>query len=193
MLPIGRQAGGTVTVQVSGTDLEGMDTLWFDHPGLRAFQKKGPIFTVAIAPGTPVWHHDVCVFGPLGVSNPRTFVVGDRPESTEIEPNNVSEQAEAIPLNSTVNDRMDAAADVDCFAFEAEAGQRVLLDLEGARIDSGIEAALRVVGPGGIEIVEGHDFCRQDLPRNPPRRPVRRATLTADARRPARFGPRPDH
>ncbi|MEO6810867.1 MAG: PPC domain-containing protein [Isosphaeraceae bacterium] len=162
VFPSGGQAGETVTVQTSGTDLEGVDALWFDHPGLRAFQKKGPVFTIAIAPGTPVGHHDVRVFGPLGVSNPRTFVVGNRPESTETEPNNVPEQAGTIALNSTVNGRMDAAADVDCFAFEGKAGQRVLLDLEGARIDSRIDAVLHVDGPSGIEIAEGHDFYGSD-------------------------------
>src|SRR5689334_22065356 len=116
--PAGGRAGETVEVTIQGTDLEGVDTLRFAHPGLRAFQRKGPTFVVAIAPGTPIGHHDVRAVGPLGVSNPRAFVVGDRAESREAEPNNTPAQANPIGLNTVVNGRIEASPDVDCFAFE---------------------------------------------------------------------------
>ncbi len=123
VFPAGGRAGDTVEIALAGTDLEGVDELWFDHPGLRGFHLKGTTFKVAIAPGTAAGLRDVRVVGPLGVSNPRTFVVGDRPEAREAEPNNRPEQANPIALNSVVNGRMDVAADVDCFAFEGRAGQ----------------------------------------------------------------------
>ena len=90
VFPAGVNAGGTVDVTVRGKDLEGATTLWFDHPGLRAFHLKGLTFRVVVATGTPVGHHDVRAVGTYGLSNPRTFVVGDRPESSEVEPNNAA-------------------------------------------------------------------------------------------------------
>src|SRR5437016_5552160 len=94
--PAGGREGETIDVQLSGTDLEGVDALWFDHPGLRAFHRKAVAFTVAIAPETPAGLHEVRVVGPLGVSNPRVFVVGERVESREAEPNNAPAQANPI-------------------------------------------------------------------------------------------------
>src|SRR5262249_12714921 len=82
--------------------------------------------------GTPVGHHDLRAWGPLGASHPKSFVVGDRPEAREAEPNNERDQANPVALNTVVNGRMDGTADVDAFAFEGQAGQPVILDLAGA-------------------------------------------------------------
>jgi hypothetical protein len=173
-LPRRGRAGDSVEVALGGTDLEGVDGLWFDHPGLRGFHLKGPTFKVAIAPGTPAGPHDVRVVGPLGVSNPRTFVVGDRPEAREVEPNNLPEQAGPIAPNSVVNGRMDAAADVDCFAFDGRKGGRVFLEVAGARIESRIDASLQVLGPDGRVVADDHDGFGLD--------PFVDVTLPADGR-----------
>jgi hypothetical protein len=160
--PAGGQAGETVQVQLTGTQLDGPLRLWFDHPGLRAFQIKGATFRVAIAPGTPVGYHDVRVLGPHGSSNPRTFVVGDRPESVEKEPNNSPETANPIVLNSTVNGRMDGSPDVDCFALACKAHERFLIELEGEQIESRIMGVLALLDPTGRVIAESHDGVGAD-------------------------------
>ena len=36
LTPLGGGAGSTVDVEVSGADMEGVKTLLFDHPGLKA-------------------------------------------------------------------------------------------------------------------------------------------------------------
>jgi hypothetical protein len=172
--PPGGRAGETVEVQLAGADLEGVDALWFDHPGLRAFRRKAGTFVVAIATGVPVGHHDLRAVGPLGVSNPRAFVVGDRPEAREAEPNNTPAQANTIAVNAVVNGRMDGQADVDCFAFEGKAGRRVFLDLAAERIDSRLDAVLHVLDPSGAEIALAHDHFGPD--------PFLDLTLPADGR-----------
>lgn len=149
VFPAGGRAGDTVEIALAGTDMEGVNDLWFDDPNLRGFHLKGTTFKVAIAPGAVAGLRDVRAVGPLGVSNPRTFVVGDRPEAREAEPNNRPELANPIALNCVVNGRMDVAADVDCFAFEGRAGQGVFLEVAGLRIDTRIDAGLRVFGPDG--------------------------------------------
>jgi hypothetical protein len=172
--PVGVQAGGTVDVTVRGNDLEGVNTLWFDHPGLRAFHLKGTTFRVVCATGTPVGHHDVRAVGTYGVSNPRTLVVGDRPVVAETEPNNAPEKANAVAVNSVVCGEAGAATDVDCFAFEAKKGQRLLLDLEGERVDSKLDATLRLLDPQGRELAESRDAIGAD--------PFLDVTVPADGR-----------
>ncbi len=186
---MGGQAGESVDVTLRGTDLEGVDTLWFDHPGLRAFRLKGLTFRVVCATGVTPGHHDVRAVGPFGVSNPRTFVVGERSESVEAEPNNTPAQANAIALNSVVNGEA-AGADVDCFAFAGRQGERVFLDLVAERAESRLDGTLRVVGPGGDEIAENRDFFGTD--------PFLDLTLPADGRYVVKvhdvtYGGSPDH
>ncbi|CAN5774860.1 PPC domain-containing protein [soil metagenome] len=157
VFPPGGQAGSAIEIELTGADLEFVDQLWFDHPGIVAEHVEGAKFWVAIPPKTPIGHHDLRVVGPLGVSNPRTFVVGGLPESREAEPNNTPEQANPIPLNSVINGQINGATDVDCFAFEAEAGQRLLIEVVAARLDSRLDGTLRVYGPEGQEIVISHE------------------------------------
>ena len=123
---LGCRAGESVEVTLNGTDLEGVHTLWFDHPGLSGTLLKGTTFRVVCAPETPVGQHDLRAVGTYGLTNPRTFVVGDQAESVESEPNNTIAQANPLVLNSVVNGQV-TATDLDHFVFEGKAGQRVLL------------------------------------------------------------------
>ena len=91
------------------------------------------------------------------MSNPRTIVVGYRPESVEAEPNNAAEKAGAIVINSVMNGEINGAADIDCFALEGKKGQRVFLDLEAERIDSRLDATIRIWTPSGTELAESRD------------------------------------
>jgi hypothetical protein len=173
VFPTGVSAGDTVDVTVRGTDLEGATSLWFDHPGLRAFHLKGLTFRVVCATGTPVGHHDLRAVGTYGVSNPRTIVVGDRPEANEVEPNNSPAQATTVTVNSAVNGEV-GAADIDCFGFNGKKGQRLLFDVEAERIDSRLDATLRLLDPAGREIAESRDATGPD--------PFLDVTLPADGR-----------
>lgn len=172
--PVGLRTGGTADVTVRGADLEGATSLWFDHPGLRAFHIKGSSFRVACAPGTPVGHHDVRAFGPYGVSNPRTVVVTDRPVVNEAEPNNTPQTANPVAVNSVVNGESAAATDVDCFAVEAKKGQRLLIEVEAERVDSRLDATVRLLDPAGREIAESRDAFGPD--------PFLDVTIPADGR-----------
>jgi hypothetical protein len=162
IFPAGGRDGDNVDVQVNGTDLEIIHSLWFAHPGLRAFHIKGPAFRVAIAPGTPPGIYDARIVGPLGLSNPRTFVVGDRPEVREKEPNNLPAEANPVTINSVIDGRSDASPDVDCFAFEGKRGQRVFVDLWGSRIESRLDGSLRLLGPAGQVLGQSEDVYEAD-------------------------------
>lgn len=171
---LGVGQGSIVDLTIRGADLEGTTSLWFDHPGLHAFHLKGATFRVVASPATPLGHHDIRVVSPFGVSNARTFVVGDRPESIEAEPNNIAEKANPVALNTVVNGEVTTSADIDCFAIIAKKDQRLLIDLEAEGVESRLDATLRLLGPDGRELVESRDFHGPD--------PFLDVTIPADGR-----------
>ena len=174
VFPSGGQNGQTVEVQLVGTDLEGVDSLWFDHPTLRAFRVAGGKFRVAIGADAPIGHHDVRAVGTLGASNPRTFVVGNLSEKIWLksQPDATKPETRHLAINSTVNGRIDAQGQVDEFTFEGKKGQRVFIEVEGERIDSRIDASLTLADPSGRVIQEAQDDVGLD--------PILDATLPSD-------------
>ena len=89
VFPPGGQAGTTLELKLtSGTDLDEVDRLYFNHAGLKAVPKmqesggkKSPVtntFLVSIDKNVPPGLYEVRATGLFGMSNPRTFVVGDR-------------------------------------------------------------------------------------------------------------------
>jgi hypothetical protein len=186
----GARAGEAAEVTLRGTDLEGAIKLWFDHPGIQATHLKDLTFRVVSLPEVPLGHHDVRAVGTYGVTNPRVFAVGDRPESVEIEPNNAPEKANALVINTVTNGELNGATDVDCFAFVGRKGQRLFLDLEAERIDSRLDATVRLIGPAGTELAESRDVFGAD--------PFLDITLPTDGRyviklHDAIFASSPDH
>lgn len=157
--PSGGQRGTTVDVTLTGgTDLEETTHLYFSHPGIHAVPKmqtadgkSQPIagqFVVTISSDVPVGVYDIRARGKFGLSNPRTFSVGDRREVLETEPNNAPEQAMVVELNTVVNGRSDSGADLDWYRFTAKAGQRTLISLRSRRIDSRMDGVLELYQAG---------------------------------------------
>src|SRR5262249_21011878 len=138
--PAGGQRGTNVEVTVGGTDLDEASALLFSHPGITAVQKTQTVdgkpqpvaaqFVVTIAGDVPVGVYDVRARGVFGLSNPRTFVVGDRKEIAETEPNNTLDKATPVELNVVIDGRSDSGADIDWYKFSAKAGQRVLAEMQ---------------------------------------------------------------
>src|SRR5690349_15522689 len=88
--PTGGKQGTTVELTITaGADLDGVDRLYFSHPGITAVRKLAPLkplqtvpdplpneFSVTIAADVPPGMYDVRAIGTFGMSNPRFFVVG---------------------------------------------------------------------------------------------------------------------
>ncbi|MFO0956114.1 MAG: PPC domain-containing protein [Isosphaeraceae bacterium] len=158
LFPVGGRAGETVDVRITGADLEGADTLDFDHPGLRSFRFKEPNrFRIAIAPDVPPGPYELRASSPLGLSNSRIFVVGDRPEIVEAEPNDRAEQATPIRIDAVIEGVIQAPPDVDCYRLAGKQGQRLVLDLQARRIDSPLDATLRLFHPDGRLLAEARE------------------------------------
>lgn len=174
VFPPGGKQGATVDVTLGGADLDEADKLLFSHPGISATPKltdanefvKGPrpvgtAFQVKIAADVPPGSYEARVVNRFGVSNPRTFVVGDQEELVKTAGNNQFDKAQEIPLGSVVNARVDANGR-DFYKFTLSAGQRVLVETWAERIDSRMDTTLALFGPDGRELVRSRDVDFKD-------------------------------
>lgn len=164
IFPMGGQKGVPVDITaIGGTDLDDLVGLYFSHPGITAAPKVNMVagqppvpvpgqFTVTIAADVPPGLYDVRVRSVFGLSNPRTFVVSDKKEVLEVEPNNEFAKPQVVELNSVINGRADAAADVDYYKFVGKTGQRVLLDCVAQRIDSRMIPAIELYSAAGRKL-----------------------------------------
>src|SRR5882762_3149980 len=149
IFPPGGKAGTTVEVSLSGADLDDANQLLFSDTNIVATPKLVGAtgqpdpnkFTIAIGAAVPLGVYDARVAGRFGVSNPRSFVVGDLPEAASPATNHAAASAFEVALDSAVNGRAGASA-VDYFRFAARKGQRVLVRCLTAEIDSRMDEVL---------------------------------------------------
>ena len=179
VLPAGGKAGSVVEVACTGVDLEEPEQLLFSNSGLKAElapppppdPKKPPqpnapkppaVFKVTIPADAPLGFQDVRLVNKWGVSNARTFVVGDLTEVLEKEPNNDVPEAQKVELNSTVNGTMASAVDVDYYAFPGKKGQRVVFNCRASSIDSRFLPGVEVYDAKGRLLAEGRNYSGND-------------------------------
>ncbi|MFO0803677.1 MAG: PPC domain-containing protein [Gemmataceae bacterium] len=160
--PLGGAAGGNVEVEAVGADLEGAETLVFDHPGIQATFTKDRKFHVAIAVNVPSGTYDARLVGKYGVSNPRLFAVSDGPkEVAEKEPNDEPATAQVVAVNSVVNGNSDQGRE-DVFRFTLKKGQRVAVDCFAQRLDSPLDAVLAITDAAGKQLASNGDYFGRD-------------------------------
>lgn len=160
--PTGAKAGTSVELRLtSGAELERVDRLVFSHPGIKAerlmrpadrlFPEPRPVdntFKVAVAADVPPGVYELRAAGPYGVSNARRFVVGDRDELLEKEPNDAPDQAMEVPVGATVGGSCDAQK-FDVLRFAAKKGQRLILEGAALRLLSRAQLVLALNDPSG--------------------------------------------
>ncbi len=136
--PAGGQRGTVVEVTLRGDRLADTQEIFLYRPGITVEQigetaDKQVKATLRLAPDCPLGEHALRVRTAGGVSALRVFFVGPFPSIEEKEPNNVVTRPQVIALNSTVQGTI-ASEDVDIFTVEARAGQRLSVEVEGARL-----------------------------------------------------------
>ncbi len=163
VFPAGGQAGQAVDVTVTGSNLE---MLHGNVPGLKCELLKANQFRLTIPAGTPPGLYDLWGLAEQGVSSPRTFFVGNRPEQIEAEPNDEAKTAPSFAINGvlagTVNGRIEKPGDVDCFRFTARQGQRVIVVCWADRIDSRLRAVLEVFDGAGRRLAVNRGYFGND-------------------------------
>jgi hypothetical protein len=163
VFPPGAQRGTKVEITLTGTDLDGADRLWFSHPGISAVPfaptaggaAAGLKFTVAVDPSVPPGMYDVRAVGLFGVTNPRTFEVGDGASSAAKAGNSSIEAAAGLPLGASMY--AAAEANVDHFYHVSVKGQRRLcVQVATTALDSRMEPITTVSDGSGHELGHGH-------------------------------------
>lgn len=177
--PAGGQRGTTVPVLFGGyaaglTDAR--DIVIDGPPGITVQEVKNKSINeveaqFVIAPDAPLGRRCVRVRNNrTGLTNMMYFVVGRHPEQMEQEPNNDPLKGNELSLPIVVNGRINPAADVDCYRFQARAGQKLTLlvsahalDSHGQYIDYGfVDAELAVLDDAGRVLAEAQDSLGLD-------------------------------
>src|SRR5919197_219584 len=108
LFPPGGKAGTTSEVAVTGLDLDEADQLRFYGANIVAKQKRSEQtgepepnrFLVTIGAEVSPGRYETRAIGRFGVTNPRTFVVGDLPEITSPATNHTFEAATEVALGT---------------------------------------------------------------------------------------------
>src|SRR5436190_14568632 len=159
VFPAGGQAGQTVEVTVTGSNL---DSLHGNVAGLHC-ELLGPSrFRLTIPAGTPPGLYDLWGASEQGVSSPRTFFIGNRPERIEEESNDSLRTALTVPLDVVINGRIEKPGDLDHFRFAAKRGQRVIIECWADRIDSRLRTVLEVFDMQGRRLAVNRGYFGND-------------------------------
>jgi hypothetical protein len=98
--------------------------------------------------------------------NPAPVVVTDLPTAREQEPNDTPSQATRLAIPGGVNGRVQAKRDLDHFAFKAEKGKPVRLEVFARRfgtvLRSQLDASLDVMTPDGKVLATNDDAAGKD-------------------------------
>ncbi len=160
--PLGLSAGASVEVEILGRDLEEVQTLRFDHPGLSAEFLKPGRFKVSTKSDLSAGTYEVRLTGKYGVSNPRLLAVTrGLADVAEAEPNNETTTAQVVALNSAVNGSSDGNGQ-DVFKVPLKKGQRVTIDCQAMKLDSQLDANLIVSNATGQSLAASGDYHGRD-------------------------------
>jgi len=158
VFPAGGQAGQAVNIIVTGSNLEALRTLHCNVPGFRCDPLEPNHFCLTIPASTPPGMYDLWAVSGQGVSAPRAFFIGNRPEQLEAEANDSLRTAPTVPLDVVINGRIEKAGDVDHFRFAAKRGQRVIIECWADRIDSRLRAVLEVFDSEGRRLAVNRGY-----------------------------------
>ncbi len=153
VFPAGTAVGATNEVTVNAADFDEPGPLVFSNPRMTGTPKPGApgVYQVVIPADVPSGLVEVRVAGRFGVSNPRGFLVETAPAPVQA-PTNAS-VASAAPLSrgAAVWGRIPAATRA-VFALSSTQGERVVVRVQSAEIDSRLVPDLAVFDPAGREI-----------------------------------------
>ncbi|HNX33075.1 MAG TPA: PPC domain-containing protein [Kiritimatiellia bacterium] len=129
--PLGGQAGMAAAVDVKGVNLA--------ESHLMPQTKDR-------APGI----YPLTVRGKGGLlSNPIPFAIDALPDGLESEPNNTAKNAQRVSPPLVVNGTIGTPGDRDLFQFEGRAGQELVAEIFARRLDSPLDATLKLTDPKG--------------------------------------------
>lgn len=159
--PTGVQRGTEVELTFSGANLGKAQELLFYSPGFTVKSvtpaDNNVKAIVAVAPDCRMGIHAVRIRSLEGISDLRTFTVGNLPEVKETEPNSDFAAPQVVPLGSTISGTVENE-DVDYYVVELKKGQPLTAELEGLRLGySFFDPYLAILNAERFELARSDD------------------------------------
>lgn len=148
LTPRGAERGKPVEVVIAGTNLTPQTRFVLPFPATQAVvpdTKPNPTqvrIRLTVDAAVPLGIYPIRVLTEDGVSALALFAVDSLPGVNETEDNNTFEKAQKVTFPVVVNGQC-AGGDVDFFRFTARKGQRVVAEVESARLGSGVLPQMR--------------------------------------------------
>ncbi|HEY2892905.1 MAG TPA: c-type cytochrome domain-containing protein, partial [Pirellulales bacterium] len=102
--------------------------------------------------------YELWAVGPAGESNRVPLELDDLPQLAEMEPNDVPAAANPLTLPTGIWGVLSKKGDVDHFAFDAHAGDKLVCDITAATIDSKANVVVTLYDSNGRLLAENNDF-----------------------------------
>ena len=143
MFPLGGRAGVETVASINGWNLPGTELPLDTRPGVNNFRKTA-------------YYDNKCL------SNSVTYAVDTLPECNETESNNTPEEAQLIELPKIINGRIAESGDVDMFRFDGHAGDKIVAEVYGRRLNSPLDSLLRLTDSSGNVLEWNDDHVLKD-------------------------------
>lgn len=160
--PRGGQRGTEVAVKFDGERLEELTEALFYEPGLtlsniEVKDGKLAVAKLAIAADAALGEHSLRLRSPGGLTELRSFWVGQFPSVAEAEPNATFDQAQRIELNRTV-EGVAGNEDDDYYVCSLKKGQRLSVEIEAMRLGRVFfDAYVAILDPKKFELASCDD------------------------------------
>lgn len=160
--PRGGHRGTEVDAQFLGKRMEGAAEILFYEPGITVtnFTKNDERQVDAklvIAPDATLGEHSMRVRTANGISELRSFWVGQFPTVKEVEPNATFDTAQRVELNRTIEGVADSEDD-DCYVISLKKGQRLSVEVEAMRLGRVFfDAYVAILDPRKFELAACDD------------------------------------
>ena len=96
------------------------------------------------------------------LSNSISYAVDTLPECDETESNDTTKDAQQIDLPKIINGRIDRPGDVDVFRLKGRAGDEVVAEVYGRRLNSPLDSLLRLTDASGKVLEWNDDYVLKD-------------------------------
>jgi len=135
--PLGGRASVETVASIDGWNLAGTELPLDTRPGGNNIRRTA-------------YYDEKCF------SNSVTYAVDTLPECNEAESNNTPEEAQLIELPKIINGRIAESGDVDMFRFDGRAGDKIVAEVYGRRLNSPLDSLLRLTDSSG-KVLEWND------------------------------------
>lgn len=159
--PVGGERGTKVTVTCTGSFTWPVNVF---APGVEVTVGKDSgkleVSIPADLPADRIW---IRLHNSEGASNLLPFLIGNRPEVAEVEPNNSPKESQVISQGVLVNGALQTGGDVDGYAVDLLAGETLVAALDAnTRLGSPMDSMMQIVTPTGVVLAENNDAIGLD-------------------------------